>query len=84
MNLFDVGLGCNEQCPEHRHTVLISEIDVVIVRPPARTLVVDGAAELHRDGCTDRPRIGVRFEVQHGLMNMRRAFGIHEPEGSAT
>jgi hypothetical protein len=44
--------------------------------------VVDRTTQLNRDGCTDRPGVDVRFEMQYGLMNVRRAFGIHEPESS--
>ena len=54
----------------------------MIVRPAARTFVVDRTTQLNRDGCTDRPGVDVWFEMQYGLMNMRRALGIHEPEGS--
>lgn len=83
MNLFDVSLACNEQRPKDRLAVLVGETDVVIVRPTARTFVVDGAAELNRHSCTDRPRVGVGPEAYHRLMNVRCAFGIHESEGSA-
>ena len=82
MNLFDVGLRCNEQCPKHRRIPTIGEADVVVVWPAARTFVVNGTTELNRNGCTDRLRIGVGSEMQYGLMNVRRAFGIHRPEGS--
>jgi hypothetical protein len=81
MNLLDVRLGCNEQRTKHRLSATRAEVDVVIVRPAARTFVVDRTTQLNRDGYTDRPGVDVRFEMQYGLMNVRRAFGIHEPEG---
>jgi len=82
MNLLDVRLGCNEQRTKHRLSATGREVDVVIVRPAARTFVVDRTTQLDRDGCTDRPGVDVRFEMQYGLMNMRRAFVMHEPEAS--
>ena len=82
MNLLDVRLGCNEQRTKHRLSATGREVDVVIVRPAARTFVVDRTTQLDRDGCTNRPGVDVRFEMQYGLMNMRRAFVMHEPEAS--
>ena len=82
MNLLDVRLGRNEQRTKHRPSATRGEVDVVIVRPAAWTFVVDRTTQLNRDGCTDRPGVDVWFEMQYGLMNMRRALGIHEPEGS--
>jgi len=82
MNFLDVRLGCNEQRTKHRLSATGREVDVVIVRPAARTFVVDRTTQLDRDGFTDRPGVDVRFEMQYGLMNVRRAFVMHEPEAS--
>jgi hypothetical protein len=82
MNLLDVRLGCNEQRTKHRPSATRGEVDVVIVRPAAWTFVVDRTTQLNCHDCTDRPGVDVRFETQYGLMHVRRAFGMHEPEGS--
>jgi hypothetical protein len=79
MNLFDVGHGRNEERAKHRRAPAVCETDVMVVGPTARALVVDRTTELDGDGCTDCPRIGARFELQHGLVNVRRAFAIHHP-----
>jgi hypothetical protein len=82
MNFLHFSLGCNEQCSKHRTTATSRQVDVVIVRPTAWTFVVYRTAELNRDSCTNRPRVRVRLEIQHSLMDVRRALGVHEAEGS--
>ena len=58
--------ACDEQGPE-RDAV---RRDRVVVRPPARSVVLDGAAERERDGRTDRGRVRAAPELDDSLVGV--------------